>query len=113
MSEGLKALKEAAIQIVQAFYGKDEPLRNDKINELMETKQFKIIKKELKEKEKIERALEIIKKKAVNVAKLMICFSFKEYNKYICNEYRLFPPAIEEMSLTEEEYDLLKEVLGE
>lgn len=48
MIKGLEALKEIAIQSVEAIIEKQEPLRTQKINELLETRQFKCIEKELK-----------------------------------------------------------------
>ena len=56
---------------------------------------YEIIKKSLK-------ALEIIKEKEVNVGLLSRCANAERYNKGICYELRY---------LTQEEYDLLKEVL--
>ena len=94
MSKGLEMLKETAIQIVEAIYGKEEPVRNNKINELLETIQFKCIEKELK-------ALEIIKKKQVDISSLNCSNTLTQYN-------------VKEngfISLTKEEFDLLKEVL--
>lgn len=82
MSKGLEALKETAIQIVEAIYGKEEPVRTNKINELLETIQFKCIEKELK-------ALEIIKRK----------YNFGAGGCLTCH------------GLTQEEYDLLKEAM--
>ena len=55
-----------------------------------------IIEKELK-------ALEIIKDKFVNVAIFMGCDSLEEYNKH--------PLTMRKGRLTQEEYELLKEVL--
>ena len=86
MSKGLEALKEIAIQSVGALIGKQEPLRTQKINELLETKQFKCIEKSLK-------ALEIIKK-------LLIIDDDKQ---------RIDVKNCVEMS--DDEYELLKEVL--
>lgn len=57
------------------------------------------------------RALEVIKTKRVNIARLMICLSLKEYNKYIFDEYRHDVERIQERVLTQEEYDSLEEVL--
>ena len=49
------------------------------------------------------KALEIIKKKFVNIDILMGCESLEEYNKHSL--------TIIKVRLTPEEYDLLKEVL--
>lgn len=57
--------------------------------------QFQMVEKPLK-------ALEIIKKKGVNVSLVLRCNTTKEYNKYF---------EIDFEKLTEEEYDLLREVL--
>ena len=62
------------------------------------------------EKEKKLKAFEIINKKEVNIAVLKICFTLKEYNRYILNNY-LNKEIVEELSLTQEEFDLLKEEL--
>ena len=87
MSKGLEALKEIATQSVEALIEKQEPLRTQKINELLETRQFKCIEKELK-------ALEIIKK------------------HYDCETtYDFLDKKLENKVITQEEYDLLKEVL--
>lgn len=51
--------------------------------------------------EEAKKALEIIKKKGINLYKLKICDSCEEYNQ-LCNT---------DLPLTQEEYDLLKEVL--
>ena len=56
---------------------------------------YKVIEKSLK-------ALEIIKEKGVNVGLLSRCANAERYNKGMCYESRY---------LTQEEYDLLKEVL--
>ena len=58
-------------------------------------KELDIIEKELK-------ALEIIKNKQVQINRLNRSHSAKQYNLYLPKE----------MHLTQEEYDLLKEVLG-
>ena len=65
--------------------------------------EFEIIEKELK-------ALEIIKTKNVDIDYIKTCFydkkgGFKEYNAYVGHD--------EDKELTQEEYDLLKEVLEE
>lgn len=107
MSKGLEALKETAMQIVETLYGKEEPLRNNKINELLETKQFKIIEKELK-------ALEFIKEKTLTINDLywLKNGNYKEYRKNL----EILYSGVEEEHLqkilkTQEEFDLLKEVL--
>jgi hypothetical protein len=61
----------------------------------------------LKEIEKIVRALEIIKEKRVDIGTLFICFE-----KYDLETFNMsVNGAKDEISLTQEEYDLLKEVL--
>ena len=97
--KGLDALRETAIQTVEALLGKNEPLRNEKINELMETRQFRIIKKELK-------ALEIIKSKVVHTRLLM------QYNdKTTVDDYNRLNAREDSELLTQEDFDLLREVL--
>ena len=59
----------------------------------------------VEEIEKSLKALEIIKKKKVNVELLHICISLEEYNMEIL--------PYGNMPLTQEEYDLLKEILNE
>ena len=90
--KGLEALKEIAIQSVEALIETQEPLRTQKINELLETKQFKCIKKELK-------ALEIIK----NALTLHVFETL---------EGKHFLEAIEDCNgISKDNYDLLKEIL--
>ena len=48
------------------------------------------------------QTVEIIKEKDVNIQDLKVSYSFNEYNTFKGNEYKY---------LTQEEYDLLKEVL--
>ena len=85
MSKGLEALKEIAVQSVEVFI-KREPIRTNKINEMLETKQFKTIEKELK-------ALEIIKSKEVNVSYFKLCLCLKDYNN------RMLPRHFEQQFL--------------
>lgn len=61
-------------------------------------KDYQIIEKALKDKEKKDKALEIIRKKLVNVYDLLNSHTLEEYNLHNCQ-------------LTQEDYDLLKEVL--
>lgn len=70
-------------------------LEMGKVDEMFINNSFEIIEKSLK-------ALEIIKEKEVNVGLLSRCANAERYNKGICYELRY---------LTQEEYDLLKEVL--
>ena len=53
-----------------------------------------------KENEKLTKAIEIIKNKKVNIHFLFL-HKLEDYNRLVCNAYQL----------TQEEYDLLKEVL--
>ena len=61
------------------------------------------LEKELKEKEKQDKALEIIKKKNVNILEIKLCNDYEEYNR--CAS------GFDVEELTQEEFDLLKEVL--
>lgn len=130
MSKGLEALKNIEKEI-QDYEGFDENTYHQ-----MDRTRFIVIETELNEKINIEnrldyifskhhirsfteleerlgdckiasqddiklKALEIIRKKGVNLFKLKMCDSVEEYNK-LCNSAS---------PLTQEEYDLLKEVL--
>ena len=90
MSKGLEALEQ--LSKLAFVYGGVE--------------QYRLIEKELK-------ALEILKKKMVDIDCLIYCFPYdgcKDTNGLI--EYnRTCPSRINEDELTQEEYDLLKEVL--
>lgn len=66
---------------------------------------YELIKKALK-------ALEIVKEKNIYVSKLLVCFKeggLERYNNYLDRLY--FPECHPEYHLTQEEFDLLKEVL--
>lgn len=95
MSKGLEALNEIENNIVYHADGRVET--NEKIRYLLSK-----AKKELK-------ALEIIKKKKVNVDTLSNCYFLWEYNKAM--EYT-YDEIADDFVLTQEEFDLLKEVLG-
>ena len=62
-----------------------------------------------KENKKLKRVLEIIKEKNVNLGLIKISKSVEEYNKWALVN-NLFVD-IDQRTLTQEEYDLLKEVL--
>lgn len=53
------------------------------------------------ENEKLKKAIDILKDKKVVVGYLLICSTLENYNR----------PTLKEYHLTEEEYELLKEVL--
>ena len=82
MGKGLEALERVRDNL--AWYFSQENLKD-----------FASIEKELK-------ALEIIKKKRVSICMILPSSSFVEYNSFMVHEHRV---------LTQEEYDLLKEVL--
>lgn len=124
----LEALKETAIQIVEALYGKEEPLRNNKINELLETKQFKIIETALIEqllyKQDYERVMNeknsLLEEYKKNQNKLKALEIIKKYINIRESYDELFPYEIvdkqyisnsSELLISKEEYNLLKEVL--
>ena len=102
MSKGLEALEEIkTCKLIDNVKVKEGLFRN-KIHDYkirygkdVFSKQIPIIEKELK-------ALEIIKEKAVSTAILIQSTNVKEYN--YCKNLLAF-------DLTQEEYDLLKEVL--
>ena len=83
MSKGLEALERIKNNL------KDE----DNYINLFDTLDLSIIEKELK-------AFEIIRNKYVNVGYFVNCINAKEYNKWYERKYHL----------TQEEYNLLKEV---
>ena len=87
MSKGLEALKE-----LEDYYIEKSDIITVYVGD---TEQCEIIEKELK-------ALEIIRKKKVNCLYIAVCKSVNEYNNII---------PCENDELTQEEYDLLKEVL--
>ena len=102
MSKGLEALER-----LHEFAWSNEEYRND-----MDNTDYQIVEKELKRLEEIDnvmflnnkklKALEIIKKKKVNVFWLFNSKDVDEYNSAFYQEWRY---------LTQKEYDLLKEVL--
>lgn len=95
MSKGLEAL-EVLKNIQTMTFG------NSDLIESAYKEECEVIEKELK-------ALEIIKKKRVNVHKFMWCifkkYSAFHYNFYFCEE--------DDQFLDDEEFELLKEVLWE
>ncbi len=78
------------------------PLPNDKLRELMNQRQY------VSYDSKKLKALEIIKTKRVDITTLLDCYDAKEYNRWngVRSHYS-YPP----LEITQEEYDLLKEVL--
>lgn len=88
MSKGLEALKEIKEDAQKGFFSKEDWERTD------------IIKKELK-------ALEIIKKKDVDIG-LLREETLESYNDIIRERYN---NTETELTLTQEEYELLNEVL--
>ena len=96
MSKGLLALQEIQRQVgnIHYFDFSDDLPRQTNI-ELRESGLFEIIEKELK-------ALEIVKKKQVDVYRLMTCETLATYN--------LNYAILRKNELRKYEYDLLKEV---
>ena len=97
MNKGLEALKEIKKEILGfgrafSFYDKNKQVSDYAVETM--TKCCETIEKELK-------ALEIVKKKRVIMTWIYDCKSIHEYNSLVIGKYML----------TEEEYDLLKEVL--
>ena len=87
-----------------------------KEEEKLTNEEYKILKEALKSNEpmtelksKEQRALEIIKKKKVNVKWLKDCKQCSDYNILVYQWY--LTEEADLMRLTKEEYDLLKEVL--
>lgn len=123
MSKGLEALKEIAIQSVDTFALR-EPIRTNAINDLLKTKQFKCIEKELKDGARYKQALEIIKRTRLNVGKFMIlCKGDHEHTPNTTYEQYIYFCEHEDdiggdkmhsfpcYRLTKEEYELVLEVL--
>ena len=103
MSKGLEALENVAEDykdlVIEHYYASD--INKNKRNELFYKldKDFETIKKELK-------ALEIIKNKGVNVWLFCYGYTLTDYD----NELKKYA-GYYERKLTQEEYELLKEVL--
>lgn len=102
MSKGLEALKEI----------KSEPFSWEKLKDSLDTienelKEYERLKEDIKKCDcwKEHKALEIIKKKDIHKTMLSLTQSADEYNHFIDD-------VSEELQLTQEEYDLLKEVLN-
>ena len=70
---------------------------------------FDKVKEELKDKEKKDKALKIIVGKNVQIILLKNTKDFETYNRMLGATFN--KRDIKKMSLTQEEYDLLKEVL--
>ena len=66
---------------------------------------------ERQDNEKKLKALEIIKEKRVDVCYFMNCRTLEEYNDDVLGSYAYEKDDAEQRMLTQEEYDLLKEVL--
>lgn len=91
MNKGLEALKR-----IKSRY-------NDRVCiDILED--FDLVEKELKDGEKNKKALEIIKEKVLDIQTLIRTNNAVEYNSYVVKGYG-------EKDLTQEEYELLKEVL--
>lgn len=124
MSKGLEALRKIEIHLdyldetYNVNYGEEFDIIEKELKELEERREMMKRFNEAcvpmildNETEKKLKALEIINKKEINISVLKVCSTFKEYNNYIRNEYQYCTEIIEEMSLTQEEWDLLREVL--
>lgn len=92
MSKGLEALEIIKNHLIELHSKNDK----DPFIHLFERLPFIIIEKELK-------ALEIIKTKWVDVLNFHTCLSLEEYNDTCTYDWQ---------KLTQEEYELLKEVLN-
>lgn len=101
----LQAL-EITAQAFSKVFIKDEPKRLEQYNKLMNSKEFKIIKTELKNAEKYKKALEIINDKRVDMTSLKESLALDKEVWYYNNDRRFGK------KLAKKEYDLLKEVLG-
>lgn len=96
MSKGLEALEIIKGALVEVEYDEEEDIILSAWQEHEE--EINIIEKELK-------AFEIIKNKGVEVGLVMICNTYQDYEKWYINNH------VGMQKLTQEEYDLLKEVL--
>lgn len=92
MSKGLEALEKAKKRTGLPLNKEFAPVTIDELD---------IIEKELKDKEKKDKAIEIIKDKRVQVGDLLYSSCLEAYNSGRDKVYRLF----------QEEYELLKEVM--
>ena len=86
MSKGLEAL---------------ERIKSHNYNKCSKKECIATIEKELQEKEKTDKALEIINKKNVNIYKIKICDNVEEYNK-LRNTGK---------ELTTQEFELMKGIM--
>ena len=114
MNKGLEALKSMWLYIDEPtkrqFALQDYKVIESELNDYEETK--KDLKQVISDYQdlgnsvyKQVKALEIIRNKKVDVWSLGICYSLKNYHYVISAKH--YP----ELKLTQEEYDLLKEVL--
>ena len=92
MSKKLKPLK--ALKELKKRYGKNFSIQDDNRMKIVET---------------ALKALEIIKKKRVDVLELSVCANYETYLSFF--KRWNFHGEYDNFILTQEEYDLLKEVL--
>lgn len=74
-------------------------------------KEIATVEKEVTDAEKNKKALEIIKEKRVDVCYFMNCRTLEEYNDDVLASYAYDQVDAEQRMLTQEEYNLLKEIL--
>lgn len=90
MNKGLEALQ----RIIETFYDK-------------ESEDIKCVEKELKEKEKTDEKLEIVKNKIIPLINFTMIKKSSEKNTY----YTIGDNWNEDLYLSQDEFDLLKEAL--
>ena len=109
MNKGLKALEELKFQVGNiTYFTRDLQITTFKVRD---SGLFEIIEKELKDKEKLEKAFNIIKNKQANIKNLIeycynVALSYEEYVDHFNYSDNYFDLGKE--LLTEEEYDLLE-----
>jgi len=97
-----EALNNIAIAIVENFVGKDEPRRTEQINKFLNSNECQIIEQAFDELEELKRVLDILKSKVKFEVNDKSLFGFNQNNLVVNKD------IFGSVSLTREEYDLLK-----
>ena len=100
---------EKKLQELNKVWHKNEPMESVDINGNHLQELYDFIDRLNNENEKLKKVIELLKKKKVNVFHIWVFDNYKQYKEhYPFAEYH----AKKDM-LTQEEYELIKEVLGE